>query len=42
MLVGLVLIEVTGIEELDSIVALVVAAAIVYAGIRILSRSSRC
>ena len=40
-LVGLVLIEVTGIEELDSIVALMVAAAIVYAGVRIVSRSSR-
>ena len=41
VLVGLVLIEVTGIEELDSVVALVVAVAIVYAGMRILSRSSR-
>ena len=38
---GLVLIEVTGVEQLDSIVALMVASAIVYAGIRILSRSSR-
>jgi cation diffusion facilitator family transporter len=41
VLVGLVLIEITGIEELDSIVALLVASAIVYAGIRLLSRSSR-
>ena len=41
MLVGLVLIEVTGFEQLDSIVALMVASAIVYTGVRILSRSSR-
>jgi cation diffusion facilitator family transporter len=41
VLLGLVLIEVTGIEQLDSIVALMVASAIVYTGIRILSRSSR-
>jgi cation diffusion facilitator family transporter len=41
VLVGLVLIQVTGIQELDSVVALVVASAIVYAGVRILSRSSR-
>jgi cation diffusion facilitator family transporter len=41
VLVGLVLIEITGIVELDSIVALLVASAIVWAGIRILSRSSR-
>jgi len=41
VLAGLVLIQITGIEELDSIVALLVASAIVYAGIRILSRSSR-
>jgi cation diffusion facilitator family transporter len=41
VLVGLILIEVTGVEQLDSIVALLVASAIVYAGIRILSRSSR-
>ncbi len=41
VIVGLVLIEVTGIAELDSIVALAVAGAIVYAGIRIVSRSSR-
>jgi cation diffusion facilitator family transporter len=41
VLVGLILIELTGFEELDSIVALMVASAIVYAGVRILSRSSR-
>jgi cation diffusion facilitator family transporter len=41
VLAGLVLIAVTGIEALDSIVALLVASAIVYAGIRILSRTSR-
>jgi cation diffusion facilitator family transporter len=41
VLVGLILIEVTGVEELDSIVALMVGSAIVYAGVRILSRSSR-
>jgi len=39
--VGLVLIEVTGVQELDAIVALMVGSAIVYAGVRILSRSSR-
>jgi cation diffusion facilitator family transporter len=41
VLVGLILIDVTGVAELDSIVALLVASAIVYSGIRILSRSSR-
>ena len=41
VLVGLVLVEVTGIEELDPIVALLVAGAIVAAGVRILTRSSR-
>jgi cation diffusion facilitator family transporter len=41
VLVGLVLIQITGIAQFDSIVALMVASAIVYAGIRILSRSSR-
>jgi cation diffusion facilitator family transporter len=38
---GLILIQATGVEELDAIVALVVAAAIVLAAVRILSRSSR-
>ncbi len=41
VLVGLVLIEVTGVQELDAIVALMVGSAIVYAGVRILSRTSR-
>jgi cation diffusion facilitator family transporter len=41
VLVALVLVETTGAEQLDPITALAVAAAIVYAGIRILSRSSR-
>ena len=41
VLAGLVSIEITGTPQLDSIVALLVASAIVYSGIRILSRSSR-
>ena len=41
VLAGLVLVAVTGIEELDAVIALVVAGAIVYAGITILTRSSR-
>jgi len=41
VLVGLVVVEATGIVEFDSIVALMVAVAIVVAGIRILTRSSR-
>ena len=41
VLVGLVLIEVTGYDQIDAIVALMVASAIVYTGVRILSRSSR-
>jgi cation diffusion facilitator family transporter len=41
VLVGLVLVEITGIVALDSIVAILVATMIVYAGIRILTRSSR-
>ena len=41
VLVGLLLIQITGIEQLDSIVALLVASAIVYAGIRLVTRSSR-
>jgi cation diffusion facilitator family transporter len=41
VLVGLVLIEVTGVQELDAIIALMVGCAIVYAGVRILTRSSR-
>jgi cation diffusion facilitator family transporter len=41
VLIGLVLVEVTGIDAFDPIVALLVAVAIVVAGLRILSRSSR-
>ena len=41
VLVGLVLVEVTGESWIDPLVALVVAAAIVMAGLRILRRSSR-
>ena len=41
VLVGLVLVQVTGVVELDSAIALAVAAAIVFAGVRILTRSSR-
>ena len=41
VLLALVLVEVTGVEELDPITALVVAVAIVFAGVRILNRTSR-
>jgi cation diffusion facilitator family transporter len=41
VLVGLVLVEATGVEALDPATALLVAGAIVYAGVRILNRSSR-
>jgi len=41
VLVGLVLVEVTGMQELDAITALVVAVAIVWAGVQILNRSTR-
>ena len=41
VLVALVLVEITGIEELDAITALLVAVAIVWSGIQILSRSTR-
>jgi cation diffusion facilitator family transporter len=41
VLIALVLVEITGVEELDAITALIVAIAIVWAGIQILSRSSR-
>lgn len=41
VLVGLVLVEVTGVDLVDPLTALVVAVAIVFAGIRILKRSSR-
>jgi cation diffusion facilitator family transporter len=41
VLIGLVLVELTGVVALDAITALVVAVAIVVAGVRIISRSSR-
>lgn len=41
VLLGLVLVEVTGVDLVDPIAALVVAVAIVAAGVRILTRSSR-
>ena len=41
LLVGLGLVEVTGVVAFDAITALLIAVAIVAAGIRILSRSSR-
>jgi cation diffusion facilitator family transporter len=41
VLVGLALVELTGLVAFDSITAIVVAAAIVVAGVRILRRSSR-
>jgi cation diffusion facilitator family transporter len=41
LLVGLGFVEVTGVVAFDSITALLIAVAIVVAGIRILSRSSR-
>ena len=41
VLVGLAMVELTGVVALDSITALIVAAAIVTAGVRILRRSSR-
>lgn len=41
VLVGLVLVEVTGLQVLDPIAALLVAGAIIWAGVRIVTRSSR-
>ncbi|MEA2219465.1 MAG: hypothetical protein QOJ35_2091 [Solirubrobacteraceae bacterium] len=41
VLVGLVLVQVTGAAWLDPVIALVVAVAIVYAGIKLLLRASR-
>ncbi len=41
VLAGLGLVEITGVQAFDAITALLVAAAIVIAGLRILSRSSR-
>ncbi len=40
VLLGLALVQVTGVDALDSVTALVVATAIVWAGIRIILRSS--
>jgi ferrous-iron efflux pump FieF len=36
-----VLVEVTGVEQFDSVTALIVAVAIVFSGVRILNRTSR-
>jgi cation diffusion facilitator family transporter len=41
VLVGLVIVQVTGATWLDPVIALTVAAAIVYAGVRLLARASR-
>ena len=41
VLLALVLVEITGVVELDPATALVVAVAIVFAGVRILNRTSR-
>ena len=41
VLVGLVVVQLTGAEWLDPVIALVVAGAIVYAGVRLLARASR-
>jgi cation diffusion facilitator family transporter len=41
VLIGLVLVQVTGVEVLDPIMALVVACAIIFSGVRIITRSSR-
>ena len=41
VLVGLVIVQVTGVTWLDPVIALVVAAAILIAGVRLLARASR-
>jgi cation diffusion facilitator family transporter len=41
VLAGLAVVAVTGVDDLDAVIALIVAIAIVYSGITILSRSSR-
>jgi cation diffusion facilitator family transporter len=41
VLVALALVAITGVDELDPIAALVVAVAIVFSGVRLVSRSSR-
>jgi cation diffusion facilitator family transporter len=41
VLIGLILVQATGIDQLDPVVALAVAVAIVFSGVRIVARSSR-
>jgi cation diffusion facilitator family transporter len=41
VLIALVLVTTTGVDELDAVAALVVAVAIVFAGVRLVTRSSR-
>lgn len=41
VLIGLVLVQTTGVEALDPVAALLVAIAIIWAGVRIVTRSSR-
>jgi cation diffusion facilitator family transporter len=41
VLVALALVAITGVEELDAVAALVVACAIVFSGVRLVTRSSR-
>jgi cation diffusion facilitator family transporter len=41
VLVALALVAITGVQELDAVAALVVACAIVFAGVRLVTRSSR-
>jgi cation diffusion facilitator family transporter len=41
VLVALALVAITGVQELDAVAALVVACAIVFTGVRLVSRSSR-
>jgi cation diffusion facilitator family transporter len=41
VLVALALVAITGVQELDAVAALVVAVAIVFAGVRLVTRSSR-
>ena len=41
VLVALALVAITGVDELDAVAALIVAVAIVFAGVRLVSRSSR-
>jgi cation diffusion facilitator family transporter len=41
VLVALALVAITGVDELDAVAALVVACAIVFAGVRLVTRSSR-